>query len=316
MALPARIQRSLSHLSPVDFITTAFLVLMTLLNIVFCARVPVWKELVLINTVVVAAIFSIAYLAETRKSGFVTGLHRWYCYLLVLFVFKEIYQMIHRINPADYDQLFIAADHWMLGVNPTQWLYRFANPVLTEILQSAYFSYYLIFILVGVEIYRRYPIVEFDHAAFLIVLGFYLSYLGYFLLPAVGPRFTLHNFSDLDRELPGLLFTPFFRAIINAGESIQAGQVNPIDAVQRDVFPSGHTQLTLVCTYLAFAYRLRSKWIVTALAALLILGTVYLRYHYVIDLIGGVAFFLLTVWIGNKLEPWWNRVSAGTSEDP
>jgi membrane-associated phospholipid phosphatase len=304
------IRRLLSVLSPVDFISTLFLFLMTFLNLLFYDRVVVWKELVLINIVVVAVIVSIAWVAESRKTRLLVGIHRWYCYLLVLFVFKEIYQMIHRINPTDYDQMFIAIDHWMFGVNPTQWLYQFSHPLITEILQTAYFSYYLIFILVGVEIFRRYPIDRFDHAAFLIVYGFYLSYLGYFLFPAVGPRFTLHNFADLSHDLPGLFLTPIFRAIINAGESIPLGSLHPIELVQRDVFPSGHTQLTLVCTYLAFHYRLHSKWPITILASLLIIATVYLRYHYVIDVVGGVAFFLLTVWTGNKLESWWNKFSA------
>ena len=304
------IKRLLSFLSPVDFVSVVFLLLLTLLNFLFWSRVVVWKELVLINVAVIAVIVFFAWLAESKKSRLLVGVHRWYCYLLVIFVFKEIYQMIHRINPTDYDQLFIAIDHWMFGVNPTQWLYQFANPLITEILQSAYFSYYLIFILVGAEVFRRYPIDKFDHAAFLIVYGFYLSYLGYFLLPAVGPRFTLHNFANLDRDLPGLFFTPIFRGIINAGESIPSGLPNPIDVVQRDVFPSGHTQLTLICTYLAFHFRLRSRWLVTTLAALLIIGTVYLRYHYVIDLLGGVVFFGLTIWTGNRLESWWNRVSA------
>ncbi|HEY6953528.1 MAG TPA: phosphatase PAP2 family protein, partial [Bacteroidota bacterium] len=145
---------------------------------------------------------------------------------------------------------------------------------------------------------------------FLIVYGFYLSYLGYFLLPAVGPRFTLHNFADLDRDLPGIFFTHIFRGIINAGESISASLPNPVEVVQRDVFPSGHTQLTLVCTYLAFHFKLKSRRFVAILAALLIVGTVYLRYHYVVDLLGGFLFFLLTIWSGNRLEPWWNRVSA------
>ncbi|HET9130693.1 MAG TPA: phosphatase PAP2 family protein, partial [Terriglobia bacterium] len=80
-----------------------------------------------------------------------------------------------------------------------------------------------------------------------------------------------------------------------------------------DVFPSGHTQLTLVCTYLAFHYRLRSRWLIAVLATLLIIGTVYLRYHYVVDLLGGVLFFVLTIWTGNKIEPWWKKVShSGT----
>jgi membrane-associated phospholipid phosphatase len=308
-------RQRLSILAPVDFISIVFLSFLTLLNIVFASRVVVWKELVLINVTVIAVIYALATLAHTRKNRLLLATHRWYCYLLVIVVFKEIYQMIHRINPTDYDYIFIAVDHWMFGVNPTQWLYQFSHPLITEILQSAYFSYYLIFILVGVEIYRRYPIDKFDHAAFLIVYGFYLSYLGYFLLPAVGPRFTLHNFATLDQDLPGIFFTHIFREIINAGESISTMQTHPVDVVQRDAFPSGHTQLTLVCTYLAFHYRLRSRWFISILAALLIFGTVYLRYHYVVDLIGGAFFFWLTIWTGNKLEPWWKRARTVTDLD-
>ncbi len=305
-----KIRTLLAWLSPVDFASTVFLLLLTLLNLMFCSRVPMWMELVLINFAVGALIFFIAWLAETRRTKLVIGIHRWYCYLLVLFVFKEIYLMVHPIHPTDYDQLLISVDHWLFGVNPTQWLYRFSNPVLTELLQTAYFSYYLIFILVGVEIYRRYPVENFDHAAFLIVYGFYLSYLGYFLLPAVGPRFTLHDFASIDHDLPGIFFTNIFRTIINAGESIPVAHPNPIEVVQRDVFPSGHTQLTLICTYLAFHYQLKSRRVIAVLATLLIIATVYLRYHYVIDILAGAAFFLLTVWTGNKLERWWNRFSA------
>jgi membrane-associated phospholipid phosphatase len=303
-------RRILSYLAPVDFVGIVFLLLLILLNLIFHSQVGVWAELTAINITVIGVIFVLAWLAETRKSKLLTGIHRWYCYLFVIFVFKEIYLMVHPIHPVDYDQTFIAIDHWMFGVNPTQWIYHFASPVLTEILQTAYFSYYLTFIIVGVEIYRRYTIDAFDHAAFLIVYGFYLSYLGYFLLPAVGPRFTLHDFSTLDTELPGILFTDIFRGIINAGESIPKNHPNPIEIVQRDVFPSGHTQMTLICAYLAFHFKLRSKWVVATLAALLIVGTVYLRYHYVIDLIGGAAFFFLTIWTGNKMESWWKRFSS------
>jgi len=309
-----RIRKLLSSLSPVDLVSAVFLLFLTFLNILFCSRVPLWIELVLINVFVISVIFFIAWLSELRKNRILIGIHRWYCYLLVILVFKEIYQMIHRINPTDYDQLFISIDYWVFGVNPTQWIYQFSHPLVTEIFQTAYFSYYLIFILVGVEVYRRYPIDKFDHAAFLIVYGFYLSYLGYFLLPAVGPRFTLHNFAELDHDLPGIFLTPFFRSIINAGESIPSGSLNPIANVQRDVFPSGHAQMTLICTYLAFHYRLHSKWVVTVLASLLIIGTIYLRYHYVIDLAGGAIFFALTIWSGNMLESWWTRYSSSHKE--
>jgi len=146
----------------------------------------------------------------------------------------------------------------------------------------------------------------------MIVYGFYLSYLGYFLLPAVGPRFTLHTFELLNLELPGLFFTEPLRAFINAGESIPTDIANPVDFVQRDVFPSGHTQLSLVVVYCAFHFKVASRWLLASLATLLVLGTVYLRYHYVIDVIAGVVFFLFTVWSGWKIVAWWDHKRNAT----
>jgi membrane-associated phospholipid phosphatase len=177
--------------------------------------------------------------------------------------------------------------------------------LLTEIFQLAYFSYYILFLMLGIELYRRYPIAEFDRGAFLVVYGFYLSYLGYFLLPAVGPRFTLHNFNTLSQELPGLLFTEPIRNFINAGESISSALPNAVEFVQRDVFPSGHTQLTLTVVYLGHFYKLKTRWVMTVFAGMLILSTIYLRYHYVIDLLGGVLFFMFTVWSGKQIQTWW-----------
>ena len=35
---------------------------------------------------------------------------------------------------------------------------------------------------------------EYEHAITYLTWGFMLSFIGYFLVPAVGPRFTLHDF--------------------------------------------------------------------------------------------------------------------------
>ncbi|HTP12985.1 MAG TPA: hypothetical protein VMM37_05125, partial [Bacteroidota bacterium] len=140
-----RLRSYCSHCSPVDFVSIVFLSFLTLLNIVFLPRVPHATILIVVNVAVVALIFFFARLAETRRTKFLIAVHRWYCYPLVLFVFKEIYLMVHPIHPTDYDGLLIAIDHWMFGVNPTQWIYQFASPVLTELLQTAYFTYYIIF---------------------------------------------------------------------------------------------------------------------------------------------------------------------------
>jgi membrane-associated phospholipid phosphatase len=299
------VRKLLSLLSPADFVSIVFLFFLVALNLIFFARVPQWFELVAINLAVIALVLFLAWGAEEKKSRLMKGLHRWYCYLIIIFVFKEIYLMVHPIHPTDYDSILIAIDHWIFGVNPTQWISQFANPVATEILQIAYFSYYILFIILGVEFYRRYAIEAFDKAAFMIVYGFYLSYIGYFLLPGVGPRFTLHDFSLLETELPGIFLTNTLRAIINAGESIPQLKAHAIDVVQRDVFPSGHTQLTMIVMALGFRYKLKSRWVLLAFGSLLILATVYLRYHYVVDLVAGALLAWFTFWTGDKLEVWW-----------
>ena len=303
-------RKLISYLAPVDVVSIIFMIFLIGLNLIFFGRVTAWPVIILIDLIVVGIIFLLAYLAETKKTKLLIGLHRFYSYPFVLFVFKEIYLMVRPIHPMDYDWLFISIDHWLFGVNPTQWAAQFAHPVLTEMFQIAYFSYYILFLMLGIELFRRHTIDEFDYGAFLVVYGFYLSYLGYFLLPAVGPRFTLHNFYAIDRELPGLFFTTPMRNFINAGESISSVLPNAIQIVQRDVFPSGHTQLTLIVVYLGHLYHLKTRWIMTILGTLLIVSTIYLRYHYVVDLLGGALFFLFTIWSGKKIQVWWKRMTV------
>jgi membrane-associated phospholipid phosphatase len=299
----------LSYLSPADFVSIAFLLFLTALNLIFHARVEEWFVLAIINSVTIVAVVLLARGAEEKKTRLLIGLHRWYCYLIIILIFKEIYRMVHPIHPIDYDRLLIAIDQWMFGVNPTQWIGQFAHPLLTEILQIAYFSYYILFIILGVELYRRYAIQDFDKVAFMIVYGFYLSYLGYFTLPGVGPRFTLHDFASLDTDLPGLWLTSFLRSIIDAGESIPPSRIDAINLVQRDVFPSGHTQLTIIVMALGFRYKVKVRWLLLGLGSLLIVATVYLRYHYVVDLIAGAFLAWFTLWTGDKLEAWWRSTA-------
>ena len=299
--------KSLRHLlTPLDAVSIGFLGLLIALCLVFAGRVEAWPILVALDLGMVVLIVWLARKAHGHPTKLWTHLHRWYCYPFVLFVFRQLYYMVHPIHPTDYDTLFIAVDRWIFGVDPTVWLSRFTHPALTELLQTTYFAYYILFIVVGVGVYRRYPIREFDHAAFLIVYGFYLSYLGYFLLPAVGPRFTLHDFHALTQELPGLWLTDTYRAIINAGESLHPNIPNPQDLVQRDMFPSGHTEMTLICILLGFRYRLSARWFIAVVGTLLVFATVYLRYHYVIDLIGGAAFFGIAIWTGDRFQKWWS----------
>ncbi|MEJ5305630.1 MAG: phosphatase PAP2 family protein [Ignavibacteria bacterium] len=300
-------KKYLKVLNVFDICTIVFYVFLISLNIIFYQRVHHTFNLLLIEILTIVLIFIIAYQDYKVNNSFWKQLHYWYLAPMILITFKQLYYMVHPIHPIDYDELLIKIDRWIFGVDPTHFLYQFSHPVITEILQIVYTSFYLLPIIVGIDLLRNKKYEEFEFAAFLIVYGFFLSYLGYFSLPAVGPRFTLHDFFNIDNELPGLLLTPYLREFVNIGESIPKGVVNPHLLVQRDVFPSGHTQMTLLTMYATIKFNTRTKYFIIPTGILLIISTVYLRYHYVIDLIAGAIFMIITLWTGRLIYRAWNR---------
>jgi membrane-associated phospholipid phosphatase len=292
------IRRFTATLHASDILIIAFLGVLSLINLAFASRIPSWWLMILINAVAVSALLVLGEARRRTGSKILRLIHEWYLAPAVLFSFKELYFMIKPIHLGrDYDALLIGIDRWIFGVDPTAWLMRFANPYLTEILQLAYTLFYFLFLVIGYELYRRRDPDGFHAFMFTCVYGFYLSYIGYLFLSAVGPRFTLHDFPSLDHELPGVLLTPYLRWFVNAGESVPLGVPNAVAlaGAQRDVFPSGHTMMMLVMIYLSARFRLKVRYFIYVTGTLLIIATVYQRYHYVVDLIAGACFMVVCV---------------------
>ncbi len=301
-------KKILSPLHPHDVAVVSFAVFLSLLNLIFQASIPPWDVLILVNGLVSLGIIALAYFDERRPGLFLRFVHLWYLAPLIFLTFKELYLMISPIHGRDYDDLLIAADRWLFGVDPTVWLAQFAHPALTEVLQIAYASFYFLFLLAGYELYRKKDIPTYTLFAFFVVYGFYLSYIGYLFFPAVGPRFTLHNFDTLNEELPGLLLTNVLRDFVNLGESIPLDVPHPIAFAQRDAFPSGHAMMMLVLMYFTARYQMKTSIFVFIMGTLLIIGTMYLRYHYLIDLIAGILFAILCIWTAPMLYEQWQRL--------
>lgn len=310
------IRRFTQNLHSADILVLGFLALLTVLNLVFAARIPYWWQLVAINFGTTGFILWLGFARHHCGSRIIRVIHDWYVAPTVFLSFKEIYFMLKPMHfGRDYDDVLIAIDRWIFGVDPTHWLMQFANPWLTEVLQLAYTLFYVLFLLLGYELYRRHNLDLFHYFMFTCVYGFFLSYLGYFSLPAVGPRFTLHDFMALDRDLPGVFLTPYLRWFVNAGESIVTNVSNQVAVAtaQRDVFPSGHTMMTLVLMYLGDKYHVRSRHFINVVGTLLIIATVYQRYHYVIDLAGGALFALFCILTAPRLYAF-TKSKLGTLE--
>ncbi len=89
--------------------------------------------------------------------------------------------------------LLIRLDYMIFGNHPTVILEKIMNPFLTDVLQLAYSLYYFVPIGYGAVLLLNDDKEEFNRSLFLILFCFYLSYLGYILFPALGPRFYLND---------------------------------------------------------------------------------------------------------------------------
>jgi membrane-associated phospholipid phosphatase len=271
-------------LRPSDLLTLSFLALFSCLAVFSAPVNPQWTGLLATYAVLAFAILTTA-VYRTRvgpaRKGFYLSIVA--TVITVLFVFNSLGALIAGIHATTFDARLIAVDHAIFGVHPTVWMERLISPTLSALLQFAYISYYFIPVSLGVVLIARGRFVEFEEVLFGILLCFYLSYVGYLLVPAIGPRFTLSHLQTADLQFP-----PFIETIQDA--------LNGLEKNKTDAFPSGHTAVSLMSLY--YAWKVREKKLFAGLipvVAGLIISTVYLRYHYVIDVIAGIALTGLTI---------------------
>lgn len=284
----------LNGLRPLDRLNIIGMTLISIVALIFHSRVEYFVLIIVSNLAASAIILVFVNLDATRSNRVIRLFTQWYSIPLIFLTFKEMYLMVHPINPHDLDYVLIKLDRMIFGTDPTAVLDKIATPGLTEFLQICYSSFYLLWIILGIDLLREHNERGFLFFLFALMLGFYTSYAGYLFVPAIGPRFTLYNFAKLNEQLPGLYLTPILRGIINSGESI-TDVARAAALAQRDCFPSGHTEMTLITIAMAIRYRAKSAMIIIPLGAGLIFATIYMRYHYGVDVIAGalVGIFVL-----------------------
>ena len=295
-------ERTLEQVKSYDVYSLVFMTVCTLLAIVFYTYVPNASSVIMLDIFIAIAIGTMILIQALADIPFFAMLRRFYIVPLVYLMYDQVHRVVTVVHPVDYDDLLIEADRWIFGTDPTVWLSQFSHPVLTEYLQTCYFLFYILPIMQAIELWRRRDLDRLDVFARAMAFCYFASYLAYFAMPAIGPRFTLHEFSALNTELPGLWFTNWFRQIIDVGGGIAQGSINPAADVNRDCMPSGHTMLTLVNIILGFRNGSRYRWLFFVIGGSLIISTVYLRYHYVIDVLVGIVMAFLFLWLEPKAD--------------
>jgi len=281
----------MKRMTPTQGLTLFFLIGLICLTLLFQGRIPLWRSLLLNYTMLLGLLFVLILSSIRKRIGKVgTFFHHFSPILFVVFIYESLGNLIQYLQP-DIDPWLIQIDFSIFGVHPTLWMEQWIVPWFTDIMSLAYFSYYFIPVAFIIVLYLKGRMVEFERSIFVLAFGYYISFIGYILFPAIGPRYAMAHLYSIPLE--GSFITDFVRDTLNA-----------LEHNKRDVMPSGHTQMVLMVLFLAHRYQRVLFYVFLPIICGLILSTVYLRYHYIIDLMVGMALAIGCVIIGPTLYRW------------
>lgn len=216
-------------------------------------------------------------------------------FLFTIAIYTNLHDTIHFINPNDVHYALAAIDAWLFGVQPTVWIEQYYHPWLTDWLSFAYMNYYWITLILVFWLYWKQRYGEFRTIMLTMIISYYMGFLGYVIFPAASPYLVIPDLYTIDIWKGTSLMSESVQTIVN---------LSPDRA--RDAFPSLHNAITLLTMIMAWRYNRIIFWVFVPIAVSLVVATVYLRYHFVVDIIAGFLLTFLAIYISPKLDAWWH----------
>lgn len=260
---------------PLDFLErlqVAFAGLMLFLQLAAWNRLPHPGLMAAFYALMIAFVFLVA-----RWRGHAA---EWLRHLLPIFYLLGIYESLGQttpyLMPRWLEPHLVRLDAAWFGPSIAAATDLSRHAWLVDCLFLAYVSYYVLPIaLLTVLFLQKHP--GFRAAVDTIAIAFYAHYLMYLVFPVVGP----HRNPDLAGAA----------AIPSGGwlTALSTAFIRQAELTDEDCFPSAHTSIAILCVLLAWRYhRPLVRWF-TLPAVLIALATVVLRFHYVADVLAGVA---------------------------
>jgi len=227
-----------------------------------------------------------------REVSVETGniLRDWSPFLVFLMLYESFRLNTWKIIPVDKDAMLLRWDRALFGTTPSILLDPFVTGWFTQVMVIAYFMHLVLPPVMGLIWYRRDLIVFRQFLLSVLVCGI-IGTQGYVLVPAIGP---------------GIAFPSMYRHALSG--SVYTNITGLMDSARalRDVFPSLHVAISTIVLWYAWRHSRTLFAIILPLVAANWLSTLYLRYHYVVDVIAG----WITAAISIALAAWILRVET------
>jgi membrane-associated phospholipid phosphatase len=220
-------------------------------------------------------------------------------FLMCIAVYTNLHDTVRYLNSHDVHAQIAAVEQWIFGGQPVLWAEAYITPWRTDLFNFFYANFYLISPSVFLVLWLSGRHDEARVALLAVVLCFYSGYVLYVLLPAAPPRLYFASLGLFTRSLTGGPMTHFQEALF---------AMMPNHAA-RAAFPSLHAGVSCLSLYYSWKY---CRWFFPILLVFvvgLLVATVYLRHHWVVDLIAGAALVPWVIWLTPRFERfWWTRV--------
>jgi membrane-associated phospholipid phosphatase len=214
-------------------------------------------------------------------------LRDWLPFLMVLLMYFTLWgDATHLVITHDRDLDLIAWDQRLFGFQASVALQKIVSPPLTAWMEFSYFFHLPNIPIVACFLYIWRPRERFREMMCGVLTVTALGLIGYLLVPGIGPMYTLRDQFTVPLSQPFTVLT-------------QQAEFVDFARVQRDVFPSLHVGISFVVWLYAYRNSKPLFWILSPFILSLWVSTVYLRYHYLVDVVAGLILAPLCFWFSN-----------------
>lgn len=237
--------------------------------------------------------------SEAFSSKFWYFWRHWYPHLFFLFCFEQMSRLVHLVNPRWQDAKLLGFDRWLTGVTPSLWFEHLAYPALTEFMEFSYFTYFVYLLILGGVLYSQRDKEEYWAVMSYSAIGYVFGYVTAMLFPVQSPWFTLAG--HWHSELTGGPFTALIHLIEKYGR------------VHGAAFPSQHVAGAMAALWGAWRHRRWLFWTFLPFVVSMCISTVYVRNHYVADVLGGLLTGTLGYFLGRSLVERYGSPESATA---